>query len=932
MANTAFVVVNQESVGCLGALAQALQRANQDAVALVAVLLGALLAVRGSAVMKFLFVFVLSLAVLLRTCIAAEEDGHVGLATLLVLLVLPLVVLAADRLYLIFCSLVGAAIGASASYTCTGLVVLPRLAAGLLVSLTAGLAALAFLRWRCFGWRLLSPPLGSLLVTASLRYAFDRVLLGGQAYWLNFADEPWSDMRAFSSDFGAVSFLCAWGVLALLGWYVQFANLLGLEDPLVVPDHMLAFFDKIQAWFPFVFDGSGDPEEGMLGSPSVLVPFLEHVPKQYDSKPEVIMTLSVFSVLLLFGLLCSRPLLLLGHVVLMSCAVTLVTAGFLSGDEVNSSQHLQFGGVEKPKSLVSRLHRCSFEVAGGLAALAALGGYGCVCAGSRPDAASHPELSALDADRPIRMLHQWLGYAILGIIIVMASTGAATHAGACQQGNGPRVVTTFQRVLGKMTYAIAAATQILGYFIAGLLPLWASWLLTICLVVVAVSTLASKVLQLEAAHQVPEMCYAPPSAFLLEKVPAVDAQISFASTKLESGQSESPQAPQPAQSKRPQPQHPKKEETAVFRREKSTRRLAGALMGNLREHRRQALLTMYFGRWQRSLLANRPLAEVREAAFFGNLAKFCARSELLDIPLKAYAKLHGSYDSIEGGFVNDALVDMTGGIGEKMHLHDKAARKEINDGTMWAKLLSLAKDGHLLGCGSGSGKDTDISDMGIVKGHAYSILRVEEVEGNRLLQLRNPWGSTEWKGKWSDGDKDSWTQKMKKKLGYVNANDGSFWMAFEDFVNHYRCVYICRLFDDSWNRVFVNSEWRGETAGGCRNFPTYEKNPKIQLIVKGRVNLILTLEQADSRGGFDGDEEIPIGFRVYRDRSLSGNGVCGTSTYAYDRELCVDVELTENTAGPYIILPTAFKPNMERGFILKAFWKGAPDVVQMQKD
>ena len=64
-----------------------------------------------------------------------------------------------------------------------------------------------------------------------------------------------------------------------------------------------------------------------------------------------------------------------------------------------------------------------------------------------------------------------------------------------------------------------------------------------------------------------------------------------------------------------------------------------------------------------------------------------------------------------------------------MHLHDKAARKdahphldllgsfsrvavsdsvlfdlstlasaqEINDGTMWAKLLSLAKDGHLLG-------------------------------------------------------------------------------------------------------------------------------------------------------------------------------------------------------------------------------------------
>jgi len=221
-------------------------------------------------------------------------------------------------------------------------------------------------------------------------------------------------------------------------------------------------------------------------------------------------------------------------------------------------------------------------------------------------------------------LHEWLGYAILGILFVMASAGAATRAGACQQGNGPRVVATFQRVLGKMTYAIAAATQILGYFIAGLLPLWASWLLTICLVVVAVSTLASKALQLEAAHQAPEMGYAPPSAFLLEKVSAVDAQISFASTKLESGQSE----PQPAQSKHLQPQHPKKEETAVFRREKSTRRLAGALMGNLREHRRQALLTVYFGRWQRSLLANRLSRTNMEAAENNNLADFLSASLL----------------------------------------------------------------------------------------------------------------------------------------------------------------------------------------------------------------------------------------------------------------------------------------------------------------
>jgi hypothetical protein len=40
------------------------------------------------------------------------------------------------------------------------------------------------------------------------------------------------------------------------------------------------------------------------------------------------------------------------------------------------------------------------------------------------------------------------------------------------------------------------------------------------------------------------------------------------------------------------------------------------------------------------------------------------------VPLieKAYAKLHGSYESINGGSMTESLVDLTGGSSEKFNL------------------------------------------------------------------------------------------------------------------------------------------------------------------------------------------------------------------------------------------------------------------------
>ena len=53
---------------------------------------------------------------------------------------------------------------------------------------------------------------------------------------------------------------------------------------------------------------------------------------------------------------------------------------------------------------------------------------------------------------------------------------------------------------------------------------------------------------------------------------------------------------------------------------------------------------------------------------------------------------------------------------------------------------------------------------GIYLNHAYSILRVEQnvIPAMTLIQIRNPWGNSEWTGDWSD-DWDGW----KKNPDYV---------------------------------------------------------------------------------------------------------------------------------------------------------------------
>ena len=141
---------------------------------------------------------------------------------------------------------------------------------------------------------------------------------------------------------------------------------------------------------------------------------------------------------------------------------------------------------------------------------------------------------------------------------------------------------------------------------------------------------------------------------------------------------------------------------------------------------------------------------------------------------KAYSKAHGSYQSISGGWVAEALLDLTGAPTEMVDMADDAFESEA----MWARLKAYAALGLPMGCGTNNAEGSNLREVGLVGGHAYSILDVREAatrggEAVRLLRIRNPHACGEWTGDWSD-QSDMWAQLVDQGGGGGGGGGGGF--------------------------------------------------------------------------------------------------------------------------------------------------------------
>ncbi len=72
-----------------------------------------------------------------------------------------------------------------------------------------------------------------------------------------------------------------------------------------------------------------------------------------------------------------------------------------------------------------------------------------------------------------------------------------------------------------------------------------------------------------------------------------------------------------------------------------------------------------------------------------------------------------------------------------------------------------------MACAMGSDDQREnYKKAGLAGDHAYTLIGAYDLEGNRIVKVRNPWGQFEWKGDWGDNDY-KWTPSMKKAVNFV---------------------------------------------------------------------------------------------------------------------------------------------------------------------
>ena len=228
---------------------------------------------------------------------------------------------------------------------------------------------------------------------------------------------------------------------------------------------------------------------------------------------------------------------------------------------------------------------------------------------------------------------------------------------------------------------------------------------------------------------------------------------------------------------------------------------------------------------------------------------------------KAFAKLHGCYESLTGGHVDYALKDLTGCPVMKVRLCEKKYCAQIENGVMWQKLKDYYDSNQLMSLSRSCSADPRAHEGGIIGGHCYPVVEVCELHADstadldaldvKLVRILGCWNMGEWKGEWSEGS-SSWSDYPDiKRIVHKKAKiPNSFWMSYKDVCKNFNQLFVSyghgsgnatkQIYKGNWVMGDVKSG-----AGGNPSNESFPQNPQYAFAVSEQTNISISVSQDD---------------------------------------------------------------------------------------
>ena len=157
---------------------------------------------------------------------------------------------------------------------------------------------------------------------------------------------------------------------------------------------------------------------------------------------------------------------------------------------------------------------------------------------------------------------------------------------------------------------------------------------------------------------------------------------------------------------------------------------------------------------------------------------------------KAWAKANGGYANIVHGYPREVFEAFTPFTTVPIEVGKE------NKNALWESIKNADKYNCIMTATIREGTP-GLDKVGLMENHTFSLVSAFErkVKGEnvRLMKLRNPFGMGEWNGDWSDHS-DKWDESAKKafpEFDQKKANDGIFWIDFDNFCKYFQIVSIC---------------------------------------------------------------------------------------------------------------------------------------------